>query len=248
MGKRIRVQRIGRGSSTFKALTHKRVAPTHYISSEEIKNEVSSKAVIEELFHESGRGAPVAKIRYKNDVFYNVASEGIFIGQEIQLGNNASTGLGNILSLGQIPPGTLICNIELSPGDGGKLVKSSGTYATVIAHTPEGTLIKLPSGKSSYFNDLCRSTIGVVSGAGRTDKPFLNAGNRLVWLRSKGRIYPITKGIAMNPAYHPHGGGSHTSQSMRPTTVSRTAPPGQKVGIIAARQTGRKKRRANISI
>ena len=248
MGKRLRVQRRGRGSSTFRALTHKRVAPTRYISSAKTKGEASPKAVIEGLVHEPGRGAPIAKIRYNNDIFYNIAPEGVFIGQEIQLGNNASTGLGNILSLGQIPPGALICNIELSPGDGGKLVKSSGTYATVVAHTSEGTLIKLPSGKSNYFNGFCRATIGVVAGAGRTDKPFLNAGKRLAWLRSKGRIYPITKGIAMNPAFHPHGGGSHTSQSMRPTTVSRTAPPGQKVGIIAARQTGRKKRRANIAI
>ena len=247
MGKRIRVQRRGRGSSTFRALTHKRVAPTRYISLAETKNEESPTAMIEDLVHEPGRGAPIAKIRYKNGVFYNVAPEGVFIGQEIQL-DKASTGLGNILPLGQVPPGTLVCSIELSPGDGGKLVKSSGTYATVVAHTSEGTLIKLPSGKSKYFNDSSRATIGVVAGAGRTDRPFLTAGKRLAWVRSKGRTYPTTKGIAMNPAFHPHGGGSHTSQSMRPTTVSRMAPPGQKVGLIAARQTGRKKRRAELAL
>ena len=248
MGKKIRVQRRGRGASTFRALTHKRVAPTHYVSLTETRSEESPKAVIEELVHEPGRGAPIAKIRYKNEIFYNVAPEGVFTGQEIQMDAKASPGLGNILPLSQIPPGALVCNIELSPGDGGKLVKSSGTYATVVAHTSEGTLIKLPSGKSNYFNDSCRATIGVVAGAGRTDKPFLTAGKRLAWLRSKGRTYPTTKGIAMNPAFHPHGGGSHTSQSMRPTTVSRTAPPGQKVGLIAARQTGKKKRRVEVAV
>jgi len=240
MGKKIRVQRRGRGGPTFRAVTHKRIAPTRYIPLTETKSERPLKAVIEELVHEPGRGAPLAKTRLENnEVFYSVAPEGVSIGQEIQLGNSASAGLGNILFLGQIPSGTLVCNLELSPGDGGKIAKSSGTYATVVAHTPEGTLVKLPSGKSTYLNDSCRAAIGVVAGAGRTDKPFLKAGKKQAWLTAKGRIYPITKGIAMNPAFHPHGGGSHTSQSMRPTTVSRTAPPGQKVGLIAARQTGR---------
>ncbi|MEM3041710.1 MAG: 50S ribosomal protein L2, partial [Nitrososphaerota archaeon] len=59
----------------------------------------------------------------------------------------------------------------------------------------------------------------------------------------KGRVYPITKGVAMNAAFHPHGGGSHKSSSLRPTTVGRMSPPGQKVGLIAAKQTGRRKRR-----
>ena len=246
MGKRIRVQRRGRGGPTFRASTHKRVAPVHYLPASKTKGEGASLAIIEELTHEPGRGAPLIKVRLEDDVFYNVAPEGVSIGQNIQMGDSASIGLGNILILGQIPPGTIVCNLELSPGDGGKMAKSSGNYATVVSHTPEGTLVKLPSKRSVYFNDSCRATIGVVAGAGRTDKPFLRAGKRLAWLKSKGRMYPITKGIAMNAAFHPHGGGSHTSQSMRPTTVSRMAPPGQKVGLIAARQTGRKKRRSTI--
>ena len=244
MGKRLRVQRRGRGSSTFRAVTHKRVAPANYVPLADVKGEESVKAVIEELAHEPGRGAPLAKARLNNEVFYTVATEGVYIGQEIELGSSASASLGNVLSLSQIPPGTIVCNLELLAGDGGKIAKSSGTCATVVAHTPEGTLVKLPSGKSTYLSGSCRATIGVIAGAGRTDKPFLKAGKRQHWLTAKGRVYPITKGIAMNPAFHPHGGGSHTSQSLRPTTVSRTAPPGQKVGIIAARQTGRRKRRA----
>ncbi|UCH02316.1 MAG: 50S ribosomal protein L2 [Candidatus Bathyarchaeota archaeon] len=242
MGKKIRVQRRGRGAPTFKASTHKRVAPTHYVSLTKTNNE-AVKAVIEDLVHESGRGSPLAKIRFKNTVFFNVAAEGISKGQEIQLGTAAPIGIGNILPVGKIPSGTMVCNIELSPGDGGKLVKSSGTYATIVAHTPEGTLVKLPSGKSTYFKNSCRATIGIVAGAGRTDKPFLKAGKKLAWLRSKGRLYPITSGIAMNAVDHPHGGGRHKSTSLKPTTVSRTAPPGQKVGMIASRQTGRRKRR-----
>lgn len=242
MGRRLRVQRRGRGSSTFKASTHKRVAPSRYISTDSFRKE--AKATVEELIHEPGRGAPLAKTRLESGKFFHfVAPEGIAIGQTIQIGSSAQIEIGNVVPLGRIPSGTYVCNIERLPRDGGKLVRSSGTYATVVSHTSEGTLVKLPSGKSMYLNDRCLATIGVVSGAGRTDKPWLKAGKKKAWMNSKGRVYPITLGIAMNAVSHPHGGGSHKSKSLKPTTVPRTAPPGQKVGLIAAKQTGRGRRR-----
>lgn len=245
MGKRLRVQRRGRGTPTFRASTHKRVAPSRYIPMD-IKEPTLIKATVEELIHEPGRGAPLARNRLESgEVFHVVAPEGIEVGREIKLGSSAEPAIGDVLPLGKIAPGLFVCNLERLPGDGGKLVRSSGTYAPVVSHTSEGTLVKLPSGKSVYLDDRCMATIGIVSGAGRTDKPFLKAGKKQHWMNAKGRVYPTTKGVAMNPVSHPHGGGSHKSQSLRPTTVSRTAPPGQKVGLIAARQTGRgrKKRR-----
>lgn len=241
MGKRIRVQRRGRGSPTFKASTHKRAAPSQYLPPKGGEKE-PQRAVVEELIHEPGRGSPLIRARAKNDVFHMVAPEGVYVGQELQSGEAATLAVGNVLPLGQIPSGTLVCNLELSPGDGGKIAKASGTYASVVAHTPEGTLVQLPSKKSIHLDPRCRATVGVVSGAGRADKPFVKAGRHAAWLSSKGKIYPRTKGVAMVPASHPHGGGAHKSQSLRPTTVSRFAPPGQKVGLIAARQSGRKKR------
>jgi large subunit ribosomal protein L2 len=81
-----------------------------------------------------------------------------------------------------------------------------------------------------------------VSGAGRTEKPFMKAGARRAWLLPKGRLWPITKGQAMVAAAHPHGGGRH-KHAGKPTTVGRNTPPGRKVGLIAARQSGRSKRR-----
>jgi len=62
-------------------------------------------------------------------------------------------------------------------------------------------------------------------------------------MRAKGHKYPVTKGVSMIAALHPHGGGSHRSSSLKPTSVSRRAPPGQKVGLIAPKRTGRKKRK-----
>ncbi|MEM3054446.1 MAG: 50S ribosomal protein L2, partial [Candidatus Bathyarchaeia archaeon] len=132
-------------------------------------------------------------------------------------------------------------NIELKPGDGGKIAKSSGAYATVVAHTAQGTMIRLPSGKTKFLSEGCRATIGVVSGAGRTEKPFLKAGPKFHLMRARGRKYPRTRGKAMVAAVHPYGSSKRSARKV--TTVSRHAPPGKKVGLIAARGAGRKKKR-----
>jgi large subunit ribosomal protein L2 len=198
---------------------------------------------VEEFVHDPGRGTPLALVRFENgEKCYTVVPEGIHTGQQIQIGGKAPVDVGNVLPLGKIPEGTMICNIELRPGDGGKITKSSGTYATVVTHTPQGTIIKLPSGKAKYIDDHCRATIGVVSGAGRPDKPFLKAGSKFHLMRARGRKYPRTRGRAMVPAVHPFGSSKRSARVG--TTTSHGAPPGQKVGLIAARGTGRKKKSA----
>jgi len=242
LGKRIRVQRRGRGSPTFRASTHGRVAPVCYPDlSGETKSGVVRGQIIG-LLHEPGRGSPLAVTELETGkAYYSVVSEGIYEGQLIELGEKAALKIGNVLPIGKIPEGTVVCNIELSVGDGGKLARSSGSYATVISHTSGGTMVKLPSGKTRYINDLCLATIGVVSAAGRVDKPFLKAGRKFHLMRSKGHKYPRTRGIAMVAAVHPHGSSKRGARKAR--TVSRNAPPGQKVGYVAASRTGRKKRK-----
>lgn len=242
MGKRIRVQRRGRGAPTFRAATHKRVAPVHYppLSKREMEGVVQGK--IEELLHEPGRGSPLARVRLETgDIYHTVVPEGVHLNQVVQMGSKASVDVGNTLLSGSIPEGTIVCNIELLPGDGGKVSRSSGSYATVVAHTPEGTMIKFPSGKTRYVNDLCRATVGVVSGAGRVDKPFLKAGKKFHLVRARGRVYPRTRGVAMVAAAHPYGSSKRGARKV--TTVGRGAPPGRKVGLIAARAAGTKRRR-----
>jgi len=193
------------------------------------------------ILHETGRGSPLASVRLETgEIFYTVVPEGVYEGQPTQVGSKASVEIGNILPTGSIPEGTMVCNIELSPGDGGKIARSSGAYATVVAHTPDGTMIKLPSGKTRYVNDLCRATIGVIGGAGRVEKPFLKAGAKFHWKRAKGLKYPRTRGVAMVAASHPYGSSKRGGRKV--TTVSRRAPPGKKVGLIAARRTGRKRK------
>ena len=244
MGKRIRVQRRGRGGSTYRASTHKRVAPAKYppkITAQE-SFDASINGFIETLVHDPGRGAPLAFVRFENgETCYTVTPEGVFKGQQISLGGKAPAEVGNILPLGKVPEGTIVCNLELRPGDGGKMAKSSGAHATVVGHTPQGTMIKLPSGRTRYINDYCRATIGVVSSGGRTDKPFLKAGEKFHLMKAKGHKYPRTRGRAMVAAVHPYG--SSKKSARKGTTVSHGAPPGQKVGLIAARGAGQKKKR-----
>lgn len=243
MGKRIRVQRRGRGGSTFRASTQKRVAPAQYPLSLKPNEYFDSliKGSIEQLVHDPGRGSPLAFIRFENNqTCYTVVPEGLHLKQQIQLGGKASVEVGNIIPLGKVPEGTMICNIELRPGDGGKLAKSSGAYTTVVGHSPQGTMIRLPSGKTKFVDDHCKATIGVVCGSGRTEKPFLKAGKKFHLMRARGRKYPRTRGRAMVAAVHPYGSSKRSARKV--TTTSHGAPPGQKVGLIAARGAGQKKK------
>ncbi len=171
MGKNILVQRRGRGFFIFRAPTHRRLHPTGYNSVDG-----HSTGFVRDLLHEVARGAPLARlvVGSNNDV-YIPAPEGMYVGQSIEIGSEAPAETGNIKSLGRIPEGTMICNIELRPGDGGTLARSSGSFALVVSHTPAGTELRMPSGRTIHVNDKCRAMIGVVAGAGRTEKPFLKA-------------------------------------------------------------------------
>ena len=239
MGKKLIVQRRGKGSSTFRATTHKRIAPARYPP----PSEGVVYGIVEDLLHEPGRGAPLAKIRLESgESYYNIAVEDLYIGQRIAIGSGAPLEIGNVLPVGEVSGGTLVCNVERRPGDGGKLVRSSGTYATIVAHLPRGTSLRLPSKRTIEVRGWCRVTVGVAAGGGRLEKPFLKAGERFQKLKAKGQKYPFVKGVSMAAVSHPHGGGRRRHIG-KPSTVSRHAPPGQKVGLIAARWTGRKKKR-----
>ena len=239
MGKRILVQRRGRGGQQFRANTHKRKGAVRYpqLTAEDYKKGAIEMEVIE-LLHDPGRGAPVMRVKEADGQKHLLlAPEGIQVGQSIFKGPDAPVQIGTIKPLKNIPDGTYIHNIELRPGDGGAMVRSSGAFSTVVSHSRKKVFCQMPSGELKQFNPRSRATIGIVAGGGRIEKPFLKAGAKLHNLRAKGRKYPRVSGNHMNAASHPHGGGSGTR------TVSRNAPPGAKVGLIAARQSGRKRGR-----
>merc|ERR1712193_356444 len=100
------------------------------------------------------------------------------------------------------------------------------------------TRLRLPSGGKKTVSWNVRAQIGIVAGGGRTDKPLLKAGNAYHKYKVKRNCWPKIRGVAKNPVEHPHGGGNHQHIG-KPSTVRRDASPGKKVGLIAARRTGR---------
>ena len=235
MGKKLIQQRRGKAKGRYHVPSHKFRGEIKY------RNEQEIKGTVEEILHDPGRTSPVAKIRLEdNRKIMVLPTEGLEIGNEIKFTvNKAECEIGNILPLGTIPEGYPICNIEIIPGDGGKLVRAGGSGASIVSHDKKNTVIRLPSGQFKTLDSSCRATVGIPAGGGRQDKPFLKAGKKYHAYRKKGKQYPTVRGVAMNAVNHPHGGGGHQHVG-KPSSVSKGAPPGRKVGNIAARRTGKR--------
>jgi hypothetical protein len=159
----------------------------------------------------------------------------MYTGQFIYAGKKAALTVGNVLPLGSMPEGTVVSNVEEKAGDRGCLGRTSGNYITVVGHNPdEGkTRIKLPSGAKKVVPSKSRGMIGIVAGGGRTEKPLMSeclpitarawqiltlateASRAKHKYAVKRNSWPKTRGVAMNPVDHPHGGVSN-----------RGAPPG----------------------
>jgi len=245
MGRVIRAQRKGRGS-VFKAHTNGRQGRPIFRALDYAERHGYIRGVIREIVHDKGRGAPLAKVVFrdhyrlkpKRELF--IAVEGMYTGQFIYCGKRAQLAVGNILPLGSMPEGTIVTNVEHKVGDRGKFARASGNYATVVSHNhDEGiTRIKLPSGVKVVLKSSARAMVGLIAGGGRIEKPLLKAGRAHHKYKAKGNRWPIVRGVAMNPVDHPHGGGNHQHIGHASTT-SRHDPPGKKVGLVAARRTGR---------
>ena len=220
----------------FRAASTGKFAPAKYprfALSEQHEGEVI------DIVHERGRDAPLARVRFDNGSMSLVPTVlGTKVGSRVHFGLQSEITSGNVISIQNIPDGTTVCNVERHFGDGGSLVKSAGAYATVFSHGNEGVTLKLPSGKFTTLHPQNRAMIGVLAGGGSGDRPFMRAGAAWRRKRSKGHKYPIVRGVAQAVYVHPHGGGRHQHVG-RGSTVSRNAPPGRKVGSIAARKTGR---------
>lgn len=244
MGRVIRGQRKGAGS-VFKSHSHKRKGQAALRPLDYSERNGYLRGCVKEIIHDPGRGAPLARVSFRDPYRYGidkhlmVAVEGLYTGQFIYCGKKAQLTPGNVLPIGRMPEGVIISSLEEKTGDRGKLAKTSGTYATIIGHSDDGkkTRVRLPSGARKTIPSVARATIGIVAGGGRIDKPLLKAGNAYHKYKAKRNCWPRVRGVAMNPVDHPHGGGNHQHVG-HPTTVSRHAPPGQKVGLIAARRTG----------
>jgi len=155
------------------------------------------------------------------------------------VGMHATLTLVNVRPLASMPEATARTNDEDKSGDRGALGRTSGNYVTVIGHNFDDgkTRVKLPSGAKKVLPNTARGMVGIVAGGGRTDKPLLKASRAKHKFAAKRNSWPKTRGVAMNPVDHPHGGGNHQHIG-KASTISREAAQGQKAGLIAARRTG----------
>ena len=239
MGKQIITQRRGRGTTTYRSHSHRFKTEIRYRQIHFGEKVIAGK--ITDLFNCPGHSAPIAKIVFTDkSEQYISAPLNVKVGSEIQSGEEAKISSGNTLPLKSIPEGTEVFNLERIPGDGGKFCRASGSAAKVVKRTVDSVTIQFPSKKEKKLHPNCRATIGLVSGGGRKEKPLYKAGKNFHRLKARGKLYPRTSGVAMNAVDHPFGSG-RGRQHAKIKVVSRHAPPGKKVGKVAARRTGKRK-------
>jgi len=155
------------------------------------------------LEYDPNRTAFIALVQYRDgDKRYIIAPKDLKVGQEINIEEKTEIEVGNRMKLKNIPVGTIVHNIELEPGQGGKLVRSAGSGAQVLAHEDRYVILKMPSGEVRKILGECFASIGMVS---KPEHRFVVIG-KAGRVRAKGRR-PRVRGSAMNPCDHPHGGG-----------------------------------------
>ena len=237
MGKSLIQQRRGKGSSVFRSPGFRYLGEAKF--PKYTSNDMEGNII--DIVHSQGHYSPLLEVAFSNgESCLLQAPERVRVGDKINIGENAEVKPGNILPLKNIPDGTAIYSIEGRPGDGGKYVKSSGTFARVLSKLENKVVVILPSSKRMEFRSECRAAIGVIAGGGRVEKPLLKAGRNYHRMKAKNKYWPIVSGLSMNAVNHPLGGRSSHAKGHQ-GTVSRNAPPGRKVGLIAAKRTGRKK-------
>jgi len=186
---------------------------------------------VDAIEYDPGRSARIALIVYRDgEKRYIVAPVGMKVGDMIQSGPDAEVKPGNTLPLQHIPNGTVIHNIELTPGRGGQIVRSAGASAQLMAKEGDYTLLRLPSGEMRRVLSKCQATVGQVG----------NVENSLIKLGKAGRIRhrrrrPQVRGVVMNPVDHPHGGGEGKAPIGMPSPKSPWGKP-----TLGKRTRGRK--------
>ncbi|GAC1502055.1 MAG: 50S ribosomal protein L2 [Vulcanimicrobiaceae bacterium] len=199
------------------------------------KDDIPAKVATIE--YDPNRSARIALVNYRDgEKRYILAPVGLKVGDRIESGPTADIKTGNCLPIRNIPLGTVIHNIELRPGQGGKLVRSAGSSAQLMAKEGEYAQVRMPSGEVRKVLMVCRATIGQLGNVDHENEVIGKAGRQ----RHRGKR-PSVRGIAMNPVDHPHGGGEARSTSGRPPTT----PWGQ---MTMGKKTRRNKRTATMIV
>ena len=233
----------GRITSRFRGGGHKRLYRT--IDFKRDKFGVPGKVAAIE--YDPGRTSRIALIHYRDgEKRYIIAPVGLKVGETIQSGPEAEVKVGNALPLQNMPNGTVIHNVELTPGRGGQIVRSAGGSAQLMAKEGDYTLLRLPSGEMRRVLSRCTATVGQVGNSDHANESSGKAG-RSRWLGRR----PSVRGTAMNPVDHPHGGGEGKSKGHHPVTPwgvptigKRTRPKHKESDklIVRGRRRGKERR------
>jgi large subunit ribosomal protein L2 len=173
----------------------------------DFKRDKTGTATVMSIEYDPNRTARIALVLFEDGIKrYIVAPNGVNVGDIVASGEDVPVTTGNSRPLGTLPTGTLIHNVEATPGKGGQMVKSAGAVAQVMAHESGYTLIRLPSGEMRRLLSNCMATVGQVSNLDHKNEKLGKAGRN----RHRGRR-PGVRGSAMNPDAHPHGGGEGRS-------------------------------------
>jgi len=206
-------------------------------------------AKVATIEYDPNRSAYIALLHYADgEKAYILAPSAIEVGNSVSSGPGSDIRPGNCLALGEMPVGTVVHNVEMKPGQGGKLGRSAGTSIQLVAKEGEMVTLRLPSSEMRMVRAECRATIGTLSNAEHQNVKIGKAGRS----RHKGKR-PQTRGIAMNPVDHPHGGGeAHKTPGGHPVTPwgkptlgYRTRKKGKQSDryIVRGRRRGKKKGR-----
>lgn len=183
----------------------------HYRLVDFKRNKDGIPAKVDSVQYDPNRSARIALLFYADgEKRYILAPEGLKAGDEVMSGPDAPPAVGNAMPLRNIPLGMTIHNIELQPGVGGKLCRSAGSTATLMAREAEWAQVTLPSGEIRRIPATCRATIGTMGNSDHMNVVIGKAGRN----RWKG-IRPTVRGTAMNPIDHPHGGGEGRTKGGR---------------------------------
>jgi large subunit ribosomal protein L2 len=173
----------------------------------DFKRDKAGTATVMSIEYDPNRTARIALVLFEDGIKrYIVAPNGVAVGDTVASGEDVPVTTGNSRPLGTLPTGTLVHNVEVTPGKGGQMVKSAGAVAQVMAHESGYTLIRLPSGEMRRLLSNCLATVGQVSNLDHKNEKLGKAGRN----RHRGRR-PGVRGSAMNPDAHPHGGGEGRS-------------------------------------
>ena len=173
------------------------------------------KAEVIRLEYDPNRTCHIALIKYEDgQLSYIIAPQKLKISDTVISGNEVDIKPGNCLPMRNIPPGTLLHNVELKPGKGGQIARSAGSSVQLVGKDRNNAMLKMVSGEQRLVPLNCRATIGVVSNPDHQNSKSGKAG-RSRWLGKR----PHVRGVVMNPVDHPHGGGEgKTSGGRNPVT------------------------------